>query len=293
MINPMDAMDRAEKMTELTSIQDMAISRGDAVARIEELLAEEESLEVRQEATRAVASYPEHPALWAKVLGLAREEPGPLRETALSTLGQLIREGDLAGAEEEGYVPDEELGEPRGEDYRAAKELLLERLADPASPAEAQAALASLSYLAHEEAVVEGIAAELVSEERGARERALRCVARGGDERWEGAIVDALVESDDSTMLAAIVAAGGTERVLTAPLLTRILRSARQPDPNRTAAAEALAALGGRVGAPALLEMAESDETGPAREAAREALDGLTLLGASRETVAHPESDDA
>ncbi|MGE0710381.1 MAG: hypothetical protein AB7N76_26165 [Planctomycetota bacterium] len=268
------ALDRAEKLTELTSIQELAISREDALARITELLDAGEDTEVRQTAVRALMSYPEHHDLWARVLELARgEDAGPLRETCLEALGRLVREGDLAGAELEPYAPELELGEPPRELYDQVKAVLLQRLAEPGSDAERQSTLLSLSYLPHEPAVADAIDA-LFTGGAAARALALRCVARACDLRWAGPVSDALAEGGEH-VLAAIRAAGAIELIESAPLLGRIARSGRQPELERLAAVAALVRLGGKTAAPALLELSEADEEGPVRDAAREALNGL------------------
>ncbi|HBP22059.1 MAG TPA: hypothetical protein DEA08_30290 [Planctomycetes bacterium] len=284
----MSAYERAEKLSELSSIGEQAIGRDEAVARIEELL-EDEELEVRQAAVRSAMSYPERPDLWTKVLEIGRGEPGPLRTSALEALGCVVREGDLAGAGEPDYAPEHELGEPSGELFADVRALLLERVADPASPEEKRAATLALSALSHEEAVVSSIAALLESEELVDRICGLRCAGLSGDGRWEAAIGEALSEGEPAQVLAAIEAAGRSERAVTAPLLARILKGTRQPEEQRLAAAEALERLGGKLAGPTLLEAAEAEDDGPVREAAREALNGLTLLGAEGEGDANDE----
>lgn len=282
MILSMSAYERAEKLAELSSIGEQAIGRDEAVARIEELLDDDE-LEVRQSAVRSAMSYPERAGLWTRVLALGRGEPGPLRVTALEALGCVVREGDLAGASEPGYEPSQELGEPSQELFDEVKALLLERLADPASPEERRAATLALSALSHEEAVVEAIGGLLADEDPVERVWGLRCAGLSGDGRWESAISDALAEGESAQVLAAIEAAGRSERAETAPLLARILKGSRQPEEQRLAAARALERLGGKLAGPALLEAAEAADEGPVRDAAREALNGLTLLGAEGE----------
>ena len=96
-------------------------------------------------------------------------------------------------------------------------------------------------------------------------------------------------EGEPAQVLAAIEAAGRSERAVTAPLLARILKGTRQPEEQRLAAAEALERLGGKLAGPTLLEAAEAEDDGPVREAAREALNGLTLLGAEGEGDANDE----
>lgn len=270
-------MERAEKLTELTSIQEEAIARADAISRIDELLGDED-LEVRLEALKALASYPEAHDLWQRVLGIAGEDPGPVRVGALAALGRVICEGDLAGAREEGYAPDLDLGEPPRELFGAARSALLERLADPASPEESRVALASLSYLSDEEAVVSAIEAARASEEASDKVWALRCMGLGGDgQRWGAVIREAVEDDEDEALtLEAVRAAGRTEQVDLAPLLGRILKGSRQPEPLRIAAAHALAGMGGKAGAAHLLEVAESSDEGLVGEAAREALASLT-----------------
>jgi HEAT repeat protein len=268
-------MERAEKLTELTSIQEQAIARADAITRIDELL-EDEDLEVRLEALKALSSYPEAHDLWKRVLKIAAEDPGPVRVGALVALGRVICEGDLAGAREEGYAPEQELGEPPLDLFEDARLALIERLADPASPEESRVALASLSYLADEPSVVAAIEA---AQEGEASDKAwaLRCMGLGGDgQRWGAAIREAVEEDEEALMVEAVRAAGRTEQVELAPLLGRILKGSRQPEPLRIAAAEALAGLGGKAGAAHLLEVAESGDQGGVGEAAREALASLT-----------------
>lgn len=279
---PMSAYERAEKLAELSSIGEQAIGRDEAVARIEELFADEE-LEVRQAAVRSAMSYPERGGLWTKVLALGRGEPGPLRTTALEALGCVIREGDLAGAADPDYEAEQELGEPGQELFNDVRGLLLERIADPASPEETRAAALALSALSDEEAVVSAIGTLLKSEDAADKVCGLRCAGLSGDGRWEAAINEALTEGEDAQILAAIEAAGRSERAATAPLLARILKGSRQPEEHRLAAAAALERLGGKLAGPALLEAAEAEDDGPVREAAREALNGLTLLGAEGE----------
>jgi len=268
-------MERAEKLTELTSIQEQAIARADAIARIDELL-DDEDLEVRLEALKALASYPEAHDLWKRVLAIAGDDPGPVRVGALGALGRVICEGDLAGAREPGYEPDLDLGEPPLELFEDARLALIERLADPASPEESRVALASLSYLADEATVVAGIEAAREGEPSD-KAWALRCMGLGGDgQRWGAAIKEAVEDDEEATMLEAVRAAGRTEQVELAPLLGRILKGSRQPEPLRIVAADALAGLGGKAGAAHLLEVAESDDQGAVGEAAREALASLT-----------------
>ncbi len=271
----MTAMERAEKLTELTSIQEQAIARADAINRIDELLADED-LEVRLESLKALASYPEAHDLWRRVLEITSEDPGPVRVGALAALGRVICEGDLAGAREEGYAPDLDLGEPPRDLFEDVRLALVERLADPASPEESRIALASLSYLADEPSVVAAIEAAQEGDPSD-KAWALRCMGLGGDgARWGPAIREAVEDDEESLMLEAVRAAGRTEQVDLAPLLGRILKGSRQPEPLRIAAADALAGLGGKAGAAHLLEVAESADQGGVGEAAREALASLT-----------------
>ena len=269
-------MERAEKLTELTSIQEEAIARADALARIDELLADSD-LEVRLEAVRALESYPEAHELWRRVLALAGDEPGPLRVAALRALGRVIREGDLAGAQEADYAPDLELGEPPLELFEDARLALLERLGDPASPEESRQALASLSYLADEPSVVAGIESLAGQQGDEARAWALRCMGLGGDgQRWGARLREAIEEGEAALLSVAVQAAGRAELIDQAPLVARILKSNRQPEQLRIAAANALAGFGGKAGAEHLFELAHSDEQDPVHEAAREALACLT-----------------
>lgn len=271
----MTAMERAEKLTELTSIQEQAIARADAITRIDELL-DDEDLEVRLESLRALGSYPEAHDLWRRVLALVEEEPGPLRVGALSALGRVICEGDLAGAREKGYDPDLDLGEPPLDLFDDTRLALVERLADPASPEESRVALASLSYLADEPTVVATIEAGQAGE-ASEQAWALRCMGLGGDgKRWGAAIKEALEGDDETLTLAGVRAAGRSELVDLAPFLGRVLKSSSQRESLRIAAADALAGLGGKAGAAHLLEVAESSDQGAVHEAAREALASLT-----------------
>ena len=252
----MSAMERAEKLTELTSIQEETIARADAVARIEELLGDGD-LEVRLEALRALESYPEAHEVWRRVLGLAKEEPGPQRVAALRALGRVIREGDLAGAREPGYAPDLELGEPPLELFDDARLVLLDRLGDPASPEESRLALASLSYLSDEASVVAGIEALAAENDPEAQAWALRCMGLGGDgQRWGARLREAVEEGEEALFATAVQAAGRAELIDLAPVVG--------------------GGFGGKAGAEHLLEVAESEEQGPVHEAAREALASLT-----------------
>ena len=272
----MTAYERAEKLVELTSIQELAIARADALARIDKLL-DDKDIEVRIEALKALTSYPEAHDLWRRVLDLADDEPGPLRVAALSALGRLICEGDLAGALEVGYEPDLELGEPPVDLFQDARLALVERLSEPASPEESRTALAGLSYLSSEPSVVAGIEACEASDQLEERVWAVRCMGLGGDgQRWGKSIRAALEEDTEGLTLEALWAAGRTELVDLAPLLGRTLKSSSQPEELRIAAANALAGLGGKAGAAHLLEVANSDEQDPVHEAAREALASLT-----------------
>ncbi|MBL4844008.1 MAG: hypothetical protein JKY65_00660 [Planctomycetes bacterium] len=287
----MTALERAEKLTELTSIQEQAIARADALARIDELL-DDEDLEVRVECLKALSSYPEAHDLWRRVLDVADEEPGPVRVAALSALGCLIREGDLAGARDVDYEPDLDLGEPPVDLFQDARLALVERLADPASPDESRIALAGLSYLADEAAVVAGIEACEASEAIEDRAWALRCMGLGGDgQRWGKAIRAAIEEDHAELMLEALRAAGQTELLDLAPVLGRILKSESQPEARRIAAANALAGLGGKAGAAHLLEVANSSEQDTVHEVAREALASLTSPPDLEKEASEDDSD--
>ena len=275
----MTALDRAEKLTELSSIAELAVHHAAAVARLEELL-DDPDVEVRGEAAAAVGSYPGERALVERVLRLAREDPeSEVRRKAVSALERVLRDGDLAGAEGAGYAPELEQGEPSPELYQQVKALLFDLLdrADRPEP-ERRQALEALACLSQDPRVIAGIEELARSEDRGERALALRCMGKSGDRRWADAVSEGL-EDDGEALLRAVRAAGEIELVASVPLLARILRSTRQSTTLRVEAAQALACLGGENVVPELLELADDADTEEeVREAAQRALSELSLL---------------
>lgn len=276
----MTALERAEKLTELGSIKEKQISRAGALARLSELLGDDD-VEVRAEAAGAVWSYPEEAELVAAVLELANSDGATqVRQQALTSLGRVIQEGVLAGAEEEGYAPDLALGEPTAATFKEVKELLMTvLLLGEADPAEKRIALESLAYLSDSDEVVQAIEAQLAEGDPASRVCAIRCMGRSRSSRWSESIRGALEADEAEVVRQAIQAAGEAEVVAAVPFLSRILKGSRQPQTQRIKAAQALACLGGENTAAALLEVAEGDSDDDVREAAQQALGDLTLLG--------------
>lgn len=274
-------LEQAEKLAELASIRDRAVGAVKAIERLEELLTDESS-EVRAEAAGAVVGYPGESSLVGTVLELAESDAdAAVRVQALEALGAVIAEGDLAGATQDGYSPLSDLGEPSREQFERTRDLLLKTVASPKTPEEGVAASLSLAFLSAQAEAVKAIERLQAAGDVKSRVSAFRCMGRSGDPRWADAIRAGLEEDEEKLVAAAIEAAGRVEIVDAAPLLSRILRSTRQSQTLRVCAATALGRLGGKSTGSVLLEVADDDPDEVVREAAGEALAGLTLLGSN------------
>ncbi len=274
----MSAVERAEKMAELESIRERGVARATALARLAELLADEDE-DVRAQAAEAGGAYPAEDAVTARLLELATDDGSTrVRSAALTSLGRVVREGDLAGAAAPGYAPDPELEEPSAERFAAARDLLLAAL-EREEGAVRLGALEALAYLSHEPRVVSAIEALAEGSEAEGRAVALRCMGLSGDPRWAERIEQALEDGEGPIAQAAAWAAGASEVTAAAPFLGRLAAGRRQPPALRLAAIEALGSLG-KEATSTLLELAEDgDEDEALRRAARVALENLTLLG--------------
>jgi len=277
----------AERLAEARAIRERALGPDAGPIRLRELL-DDPDAEVRAAAAEAAGAYPEDPELFERLLAAARdgEADDAVREEALGALGRVVREGVLAGAEEEGYAPDAELGEPPADLYGRVKALLLEVLADAGrTDGERRRALESLAWLSDAAPVADALSRRA---EAGVDRSALLCMGRSGDgARWGERIVASLGGDGPPEVLAqAAEAAASAEVAGAVEPLERLLASRAEPWVRRRTAA-ALGRLAGRDAEAALRRAAEQDDEEEVREAAGRALAELDLLEAD---AASPET---
>lgn len=262
----------SERLAELGSIAACHVARPVAVARLLELLADQDP-GVRAHVAGVAGGYLEDAGLLARVLELAgTDRVTAVRAAALEALGAVVRAGDLAGAHEPGYAP--EPGEPDPALAGRAFELLRVELRG-ADPKLRRAALVALSARPDREVLAAIDALWRESEDDQVRGLALLCMGRTGDaRRFAGAVCQGLSHVEPEVRLAAVEAAGAAEVLDALPRLEALLESQREPHELRAAAASALEAFGARAAA-ALVAAAESDPDEEVRAAARAALPGV------------------
>lgn len=283
---------RAEKIAELESIRDLEVDPEQGKTRIDELLGDSDE-DVRGEAAAAVWSYPDAPKLVERVLDLAKKDPSAtVRAKAITALGRVVYEGDLAGADEPGYAPDPSLGEPPVDLWRRARDHLLAVAKDEKKTLEERRfALEGLGFLGNDATVRELIREFHGRPERAARLSAVFAMGRSGDARWSKEILAALDASDAELRLQAIWAAGEAEVEEAVGKLKKVARDGKSAE--RQAAVESLGRIGGKPAGEALLQVAERDPDPEVRQAATIALEELAMgHGADGDDGLGATSDD-
>jgi HEAT repeat protein len=283
---------KPEKIAQIESIRGHEVDSESARTSLKTFLSDADD-DVRAEAAAAVWEFPDDATLVEETLKASVEDKAPrVRAKAITALGRIVYEGDVAGADQPNYVPDPLLGDPPADLFAKVRDHLFKLAGDDARPIdERRFAIEALGFLGDDARVHELIGGFWGRSEPAAKLSAVFAMGRSGHPRWEGAIREALGSADSELKLQAIWAAGEAEVVPARDALLALAKSG--PRDQRLAAIESIARLGGETVGSTLLEMAEKDGDPEIREAAALGLEELALLDAIDQDAGDEDDGDA